>query len=624
MLIKIFLKEWRENILVFVLSIFLLLALVVLNFSGQKELTMYFAGMFLWLFLPFAALLIGSSGYYSEFKDNAWIFMFSRPVKKWQFWFVKFLALLSIFMVVFLIFYALIQFLPGLKDILQESGLLYMMEQLLSYSPYLIVSLLALSISYSISFMSEKQFVLVFVSILIGLGLVFLVWRYFEFVMMTYFRDNGVEGLAVLFGLSFLAASLLTFIKCDFSQMRKKIFTFTQFVALFLVISFVCHLAWITKGKFTPRTWIPSYYWHKVEGSVYLYSFQDGILKFDTQADEMLTLNRTSRFSFSRYSVGGGKVAFIKETQKARQSYTNLWVMNADGTEPEAEIETHKEDSPLFNMHISSCLVTDDGRRVAFVVEPERRKQNKHSLWRMLSDGTRLEELELDLPRHREFQLLYWSDLDNSIILAASEKSREVLPNLKIIKIDLETGTHRVLAEHVLNTYHIPVSPRGDFIAIRYRQLEAGTDHFALVNTHTNELRDVSDVEGMHGMGMKWNNDGEKILFWKKATEYELWVYDLSMDKTNKIVLGLISPAYYHCDWLVNDNLIILADLDQGKSRLRILDENLNELRSIGLPEEIENPREVWGLENAILVQRSWRGGFWRLDLATEKWKKVF
>ena len=123
MFVKIFLKEWRENILVFSLSIVLLLALAVLNFSGDDELTMYFSGMFLWIFLPFAALLIGSSGYYSEFKDNAWIYMFSRPVRKWQIWLTKFISLLSIFLLVFLVFYLFIQYLPGLKEILDDSGL---------------------------------------------------------------------------------------------------------------------------------------------------------------------------------------------------------------------------------------------------------------------------------------------------------------------------------------------------------------------------------------------------------------------------------------------------------------------------------------------------------------------
>jgi len=624
MLIKIFLKEWRENILVFSLSIFLLLAIVVLNFSGQKELTMYFSGMFLLFFLPFAGILIGSSGYCSEFKDNAWIYMFSRPIKKWQLWLVKYVALLSIFMVVFLVFYTLIQFLPGLKEILQESGLLYMMERLLSYSPYLLVSLLALTLSYSISFMSEKQFVLVFVSILIGLGLVFSAWKYFEFLMVTYFRNKGVEGLAVLFGLSFLVASLLTFIKCDFSQMRKKIFFFARYVALFLVISVVGHVAWITKGKFTPRTWIPSYSWHKVEGSVYLYSLKDGILKFNAQTDEMLTLNRVSRFSSGQYSVGGGKLAFIKEIQKARLHYTNLWVMNADGTEAEAEIETHKKESPFFNMYISTCLLTDDGSRVVFVVEPKWRKLNKHSLWWMESDGTRLEELELDLPGHREFHLLYWSDLDNSIILAASEKTNQVLPNVKIIKIDLETGTLSVLGEHVLNTHYIPVSPRRDFLAICYRKPEEDTGHLALINMHTPELKEVSELEGMHVLEMKWNRDGDRIVFLRKAKNYELWIYDLSLDKAKKIEVSLILPTYLQYDWLMNDDLIILSDFNQGESQLKILDENLNELRSIELPKEIKNPSEVWGLDNAILVQRSWRGGFWRLDLSTQEWKKVF
>ena len=78
---KVFLKEWRENILVFGLAIFMIIALVVLSLSEMRELTLNFSAMFLLLFLPFAALLIGSGGFFSEFKDNAWVYLFSRPMR---------------------------------------------------------------------------------------------------------------------------------------------------------------------------------------------------------------------------------------------------------------------------------------------------------------------------------------------------------------------------------------------------------------------------------------------------------------------------------------------------------------------------------------------------------------
>ncbi len=104
---KIFLKEWRENILIFSLAILMILCLIVLNLSSQKELTLYFSGMFLMLFLPFSALIIGSGGFYSEFKDNAWEYLFSRPIRKEKIWIYKYISLMSILLSIFLVFFPL-------------------------------------------------------------------------------------------------------------------------------------------------------------------------------------------------------------------------------------------------------------------------------------------------------------------------------------------------------------------------------------------------------------------------------------------------------------------------------------------------------------------------------------
>ena len=629
MLVKIFFKEWRENILVFSLSIVILLALVVLNFSGQEDLTMYFSGMFLWIFLPFAALLIGSSGYYSEFKDNAWIYMFSRPVKKWQIWLTKYIALLSIFITVVLIFYLLLQFLPGLKDILDDSGLLYMMGGLVAYSPFLLVSFLALTISYSISILSEKQFVLVFVSILIGTGFLFLAWKYQEFLIMTYFYFRRVEGLVILAGLSFMVASVLTFMKADFSQKGKKILRFSKYLVIFIVVSFVVHLLWVTKGRlFSTRTVFHSFHSHKIGSDIYVNSYQHGILKFDSKQDEFVKLNSRSRFSDWIFSVAGGKVAFLKDVRRGRQYYTNLWVMNTDGSEAQNLTESHKKDSPFHEDSIRTCLLSPDGGRVAIISARQGRSRNTAVLWWMESDGKRLQKIEMSMPGVRRFRLIAWSEKDECMYFTAEEKTKKVLPNVRLIKADLRTGDYRILIENVLNDLRISVSPGNKYLVIRNKEHHENLTFLTLLNMNTLEQKTLHSDVNLRVGHMSWNKDGDKIVFWKitkvnLAVEYKLWVYSTSENAFSEFDYGDYKGGLDY-DWLATEDKLIVSERINEVPRFRILDEHLNEERVLTLSEEIKNHWTIWGLDNAVLVQKSRRGGFWRLDLETEEWKKVF
>jgi hypothetical protein len=632
MLVKMFFKEWRENILVFSLSIVLLLALVILNFSGEEELTMYFSGMFLWIFLPFAALLIGSSGYYSEFKDNAWIYMFSRPVKKWQIWLMKYVALLSLFVTVVLIFYLLVQYLPGLKDILDNSGLLFMMGGLFAYTPFLLVSFFALTISYSISILSEKQFVVVFVSILIGTGFLFIAWKYQEFLIMTYFYFRRVEGLVLLVGLSFILASVLTFMKSDFSQKGKKIFQFSRYLAIFIIASFLIHLLWVTKGRlFATRTLFHAFHSHKIGSDVYVNSYQHGILRFDSRNDEFVKLNRKSRFSDWIFTVAGDKVAFLKDVRRERKNYSNLWVMNTDGSDASVLIESQKKDSPFHEDLIGSCLLAQGGNRVAFVAYPRKRGQNTHFLWWMGSDGKRLQNIDISVPNHRRYRLVAWDDPENTIFLTAEEKSNKVIPNVKLMKVELETGKFQVLVENIANFPEISVSPENSFIVMRYR---TGLDnpvsmgYSAALNIHTLELKELHADVNLRVGRIVWNRTGDTIAFSRvtgadSALDYKLIAYSLSDDTFKEIDFGRHQYGLGY-DWLLNEDKLVVSDIVNQEPRLKIFDRDLNQEREIELVEDIAHHWTLWGLNNAVLVQRSRRGGFWRLDLETEEWKKVF
>lgn len=280
MFARMFFKEWRENIVIFSLAILLMIATALLSLSNQKELTLYFSGMFLLLFLPFAALLIGSGGFYSEHKDNAWIYLFSRPIAKWKIWVFKYVSQLSILLVIFGVFFLVKQILPGLDEILKDINFPSDLRGLFSFSLYFVMPLLAYTISFSISLLYEKQFIIFFVSILIGTGLAFLFQRYLEFLWRMYFSYEGFKSFAIFIALSFILASILTFVRVDFSQMGKKILIFSKFILLFLALSFALGTVWIAKGDLfsgSKEFYYP--YFVKHDGDVYLGRPFKGIIR---------------------------------------------------------------------------------------------------------------------------------------------------------------------------------------------------------------------------------------------------------------------------------------------------------------------------------------------------------
>ncbi|MBN1273197.1 MAG: hypothetical protein JXB26_13100 [Candidatus Aminicenantes bacterium] len=248
MFLRILSKEWRENIVIFVLAILFMTAMVVLSLTNQTELTLHFSGMFLLLFLPFAALLIGSGGFYTEFKDNAWIYLFSRPIKKEILWIFKYISLLSILAVIFGIFFLAKQILPGLDEIINDIKFPTGFRSVLSFSLYFVIPVIAFTVSFSISILYDKPFIVFFVSIFVGTALAFVYRYYVEFLMKTYFYMGSFRVLRLFFALSFILASVLTLTKSDFSQMGRKILTFSKFAAFFLIISLVLGTVVIAKG----------------------------------------------------------------------------------------------------------------------------------------------------------------------------------------------------------------------------------------------------------------------------------------------------------------------------------------------------------------------------------------
>ena len=625
---KIFLKEWRENILIFALTIFMIIALVILSLSEMRELTLIFSVMFLMLFLPFAALLIGSGGFFSEFKDNAWVYLFSRPIRKEIIWIFKYVSLLSILFVIFGIFFLVKHFLPGLDEIFKDINFLTQYPSLLSFSMYSVIPLLVFTISFSLSILYERQFIILFVSILLGTGLAILFRGYIGFLWETNSYYGEIRGFTIIIALSFILASILTLVKSDFSQMRKKILTFTKYVLIFLVISFVLGTVWVSKGN--PFSGSKRFYMSgsiKHNGNIYIDRYSGGIIRYNSIRDKVEKLGGRYKYPFA-FSIGGEKIAFFKHKKIGRRMYPDLWIMNTDGSQAEALFESYKQESPFHNLEPNgNCLLSRDGRKAIFFTSSRNRKLMKTvvTVWWLNTDGTGLKSQTLHFPiNYTDFKLIAWPERKDYFFMLLEEKSPtfKTLSN-KLIRIDLGQKNYHVQVDNVKSPHFIfPffVSPKQDFMVLIYHEKLENRDILAVLNLKTLEKKEVQKADTLGLYMVKWNANGDKILF---SIPKETWVYSIPEDRARRISRRDYSYEIGF-DWLLDGGKIVLfTPTFEGDYYLKVLGEDFSEEKEVKIPFPAEGRVHVWGLKNKVLVKFQ-RDPLWRVDLETEKWKKIY
>jgi len=625
MFAKIFIKEWRENILVFSLAILMMAALIILNLTGQEDMTIYSSGMFLLLFLPLAALLIGSGGFYTEHKDNAWIYLFSRPIKKESLWIFKYVSQLSILVAIFVIFYFVRRFLPGLDKIFQDLDLNYPAAfGKFSLSLYIVMPLMAFTLAFSLSMLHDKQFIVIFVSILMSTGLIFFWQNYIYFLWAKGFYLKNVGIFSLFFTLSFVLASILTLTRSDFSQARKKIFRFSSYVLIFLAISFFISTVWVTRGQIFSSSGSFSIRYDQVhQGNLYFQDFRQGILRYDPDHGKIEKLNKESRFSSESFSLRAGKILFLR-IKNRRQWTHDLWIMNTDGTGARPLVESSEEDSLFYKKETRSFILSPDAHRVAFITTHYEKVGEKsvpiHTLLRMNTDGTGLKSQILDIPESHEAKLISWPSYGDGLVVLVQTGPFTRQKSSQIRLVDLDEETSQVLIENVLMhpVWRLPRSQ--DYLTYKIRNIDENKESLNLLDLKNLETTELFSTDFLKLWAGKWSPDGKKIAF---SRERELWIYDLEEKKLEKI-----SQRNYEyevgLDWTSDgQKFILLAPID-GENRLVVMDKDFQEEKTIQVPMQFKGAITVRGLENGAILKGTVKGHFWYVDLENEEWKKVY
>ncbi len=614
MLGKLFLKEWREKILIVLMAVFLLAALIFLRFSGKQQLTMYFFGMFVWFFFPFAALLIGSSGFYSELRDNAWIYLFSRPVKKWIIWLTKYFAQLSILMSIFLIFRLTIQLLPELETLIDTYSFPTLKGDFSLFSFVLSISISAFTVAFSMSFLHEKQFIIFLSTILIGVGLGLFFDKYLDLLRVYYPYASSLKGISYLWPLSFVSASVLTFIKSDLSQTKKIIWFFTKSVLLFLVGALFISSTWTIRGS-RIRNYVSNL--QILERDAY-FSTRKGIFKYHSEGDKVKKIVG-SRSRYTIFSLGRGKVAYRKYIRRKEGTgeirYYELWITNTDGPRKNLRIAaTQKKDSPFYNHSLQDLMLSPDGEKVFFVTKPL--GKSVKILWWVHSDGTGLKSRPLDFPGTENIRLVDRIEEDKRLILIMFSKRR-------LLKYDLESGIHQVLVDYIQRPYSIKISPKHDFYAFSFFNRKEPEGTLVLLDLKTLERREI--YKGDLIRDFKWSKNGDKITF--LIEKNKLGVYSLLDNKTREIHLyepvDQAASLEHKVDWTFDDKKLVYIDKIREAFYIRVFGRNLKEEKRIEIPDP-GGFLTLWGLDDIALLRKFHRRELWRVDLETEHWRRIY
>lgn len=323
------LREWKEKFEIPLLSLVLLIMLIGLIsvFPQRGDVLVLLTGSIVLVFLPFLGMLIGANAFNTEIKDGAWAFLFSRPVKKSTVWISKFIALVGYLAATLLVYYVVLSMFPSIKDRLNEFG--FKMEPLGTISPWalcLIMSFSLFIIAFSLSFLTDNQFHVIFFSLFVFAGLAILLFM----ILFTIARikPRFVFLVPIAWGLAFAGvagASLAAFCRSDFSQPPRKVLGFLKWSALLLIPAIICILAAAWIGE-----WLSPLEYMDVmpEGRFAFIQTNRGDYRYDADRDELKRLGRASwDWGFS----AGGK-SLCSRTSPREQGMSRghgLWMRTA-------------------------------------------------------------------------------------------------------------------------------------------------------------------------------------------------------------------------------------------------------------------------------------------------------
>ena len=632
MLGRMIVKEWKEKLglFIFALAGFLFFGLAFSAYSQDKEALDLLMGTMTLVFIPIFSLLLGGSGFYAEFRDDAWAYLFSRPVKKWRIWLTKYISLLSMLVVVLLVFKLVVEFHPAVKASQPTFTIPLRFGEDISF--LFLAYLLPLSlftIAFSLSILSEKSHIVVFLAALItyslGVGLTYGPGL-MALLRSQFWSLPGLSWLTVvgpLIILSFGAASILTLSKADFSQPRRRAWAFTKFAAIFLAASLAFGAVWTYASLSLHRT-LSIWAIETRSGQAY-FTTDSGIYRFDTATGRKDRLARAPHI-WSVSLGGDGQVVYTSISRGPRASQ-DMWIIDGHGKKPRPLIRAADAGSLFSEGYIPPVRISPGGDKVAFTVWGLSGATAKN-LWCVKTDGTGLKGCSVDFPRGADL-VLGFSDSSRSVLILASPGGKKARQEGKqFLRVDLERGTAETLAERIQYIQMQPGEGPGQeprLVAYVDVDRDSSLSTLRLLDVVTLEKRDVYQADFIEGL--RWSPAGDKLAFVTFVTgKAKIGVYSVAESRVLQVkeIQGYdLRWPDASLDWVLKDRLILRTQ-DKAGGSLSVLDGNLTEKRTLPLPFTTNSAFQVRGAGQYVFVVNTEKSQLWSVDLNTDKWRRIY
>jgi len=625
-------KEWKEKsgLFLFALAGLVLFTLASSGYSKDKETLDILVSTVLLIFLPIFSLLLGASGFSSEFQDGAWAYLFSRPVKKWQVWLAKYFSLLTVLYSVILLFDILIRVHPALKS--AHDTYSFALVGALSYgiSAY-VLPLLLYTTAFSLSILSEKTHVVAFLAAFVWIGLQLTMFRVGVPLLVRRMLPTPftlISLMSLFLSLSLALASGLTLSRADFSQPKRRARVFTKYGAVFVLASVVI-VALFAVGAWQFQR---ESYFYDLEASdnAFYFATASGSFRFDPAEKRTEKIASYASIWGGTY-VGGDKVAFITYGLKGkRREFGELRIMNADGTAEKLLVGTGDEGSPLYGGFIYPVCISPQGDRLAFIAHDVGNKPE--GLWVINSDGSGLRGCDLGMPDVGYYITIGFDNTGRSLFLLCTMSikpgSDEQHVGARLLRVNLESGHVETLAERVRKPYVNSMSRAGitsQAGLIAYIQFEepSSKEILTVLNPETLEKRQVYPEDSV--AGFRWNKAGDKLAF--LTGKSILGVYSAVEEK----IIRTKELAGYDLRWpsgglaWTPDERLLLRRMEKWEvSSICLLDANLTEQKAIRLPFSTSYAANIWSVGKTAIVENTERHQLWGVDLATEKWVRIY
>ena len=652
MFTALYFKEWKEKapLFFFELGVLLVLLLGQFTISGKKDLQDSLMYAVLLLFFPFSALVLGASGFESEFRQGAWAYLFSRPVSKAAVWLAKYAALLTMLAALWLTFLAGWLLFPELKALAGGPRVLLGFSIQTAF-PFWSCgqSVFLLTVAFSLSLIRDKQFNLLFLTLVVGLGLTAAAWAllnsrvsgHMALVAPSKALSTFVIG-QVLAALALAAASILTLLRSDYSQPRRQSLTLARWAAPFLVIALAGAAGWAVLTP--PPGERHLFFLASFRGEPY-YTTERGIFKYAARANGVEWVAKTKQRGFFTGSVASDKVAYTGLSIRSRQDVAEeLWVANSDGSGRKRIIgRAPREREWPQEVPMADLMISPDGKKIAILAANPYGKQARQRppLWIVNSDGTHLENLP-DAPdlfgnpsERYSFHFVAWTPEGNALLLLKRNFRQPITFSLWLY--DLNGRAARILLDNAVTpSWLTEVSPSGDCLPIKYRKNPEKPWTLALLDLKTLRTTDILDTNlgepAVRGLSqISWSQKGDRLAYVVRRAQaggpdvYLLAVYSLgekktiaerAMTKSENSAL-LFSPA-----WTSDDAKLLI--LDRETNGLKVLDPDLREEGRIAFPAWMQVPVELYVVGDQALVKDDGTSTLWRLNLGDRTWKRVY